>query len=498
MLSLIWALGFIILVSAFPLDASTNSPQQLNVGTGRTFPLLVNQKKSRRELYFRQDMVLVEDAIRQKLPLSTEKMADNTEGTALVNQDGHDISYYIQVKIGSKGDKSTVNPFNLVVDTGSFYTWVYSQNCTSAECSAHNRFNVADSTSAQVTNDQFSIAYTSGNVAGTVAIDTMSFSGFTSPQHFGLANDIDSSFSNFPIDGIMGLPPMDKSPDTFPGIISTLYKQSLISTRVFGINLGRGADSQDQGSFTIGGLDDSKYTGNISYTPALNNSQFWELPVANTFIDGSKVDFGGSRTALIDTGTTLLIMSPADALKVHSFMAGSQTDGSNFVIPCNTTISLSFEFSGRQWPVSPSDYVGASYNEESGLCISNIQGIQFDNNRWIFGDVFLKNVYSVYDMESLQVGFANKSISSTDVTPEGTYQYLPNNSTSSSPSSQGTNQGSSSKGSTASPSGSAASQSSSSASSSPSHATSGAASACSSRGAILAMVAVVVGLVCIH
>lgn len=496
MLSLIWALGFLILVSASPLDSastptdSAGSAAPLNVGTGRTFPLLVNQKKSRRELYFRQGMVLVEDAIRQKLPFSTEKVVENTEGTALVNQDGHDISYYIQVKIGSKGDKSAVAPFNLVVDTGSFYTWVYSQNCSSTECNAHHRFNVADSSSAQVTKNQFSIAYTSGNVDGTIATDTLSFSGFSSPQHFGLANDIDSSFSSFPIDGIMGLPPMDKSPDTFPGIINTLHQQALISTRVFGINLGRGADSEDQGSFTIGGLDESKFTGNITYTPALNNSQFWELPVANTYIDGSKVDFGGSRTALIDTGTTLLIMSPADALKVHSFMAGSQTDGSNFVIPCNTTLPLSFEFSGRQWAVSPADYVGGSYNQQSGLCISNIQGIQFDNNRWIFGDVFLKNVYSVYDMESLQVGFANKSISKTDVTPEGTFQYLSNNSTSSPPSSQASNQPSTP--------GSSSKQGSASSSSSPSHATSGAASASRSAQLVVAVAVVVLGFVCIH
>jgi hypothetical protein len=428
MLSFVWAFAFLCLVYGLPITSSeTSSKNLVNVGTSKTFPLKAstpsNVKRSLR--VHRNDMILVDDVIKGKQAL--EKLnnvaVSPSQGTALVDQDGHDISYYIEVTIGSSNDASSKKPFNLVVDTGSFYTWVYSINCTSSVCSSHNRLDPANSGSLEITNKDFSIAYTSGSVDGIVVQDTLSYAGFSSPQYFGLAATVDSSLANFPIDGIMGLPANDKSPDSFPGVINTLYSQQLIKDRIFSINLGRANNSKDEGSFTIGGVDTSKYTGDITYINILSQETgFWELGVEGTYVNGYKIDFG-SRSAIIDTGTTLLIMSPDDALKVHGFISGSQTDGSNFVIPCNTTMELEFEFGGKKWAISSQDYIGSVYSEADKLCISNIQGIQFDNNKWIFGDVFLKNVYSVYNMEKQQVGFASKSESPTEVTPDKTFVY---------------------------------------------------------------------------
>lgn len=434
MLRFVWVIALLLLVAGVPAISAvgTNTLQQRsatsdqNIGTSRTFPLKSTQKLNKRSLYMHSvDMIMVADVVSGKLalqPIEANTTSGDT-GTALVDQDGHDISYYIEVKIGTIGDKSTNTTYNLVVDTGSFYTWVYGVSCTSSDCAAHSRLDPSDSSSINVTSDQFSISYTSGSVQGMIAIDTLSYAGFSSPMHFGLASTVDSSFADFPIDGIMGLPGKDKSPDSFPGVINTLFNQSLISERVFGINLGRGSNENDEGSFTIGGIDSSKYTGDIVYTPSIANSDFWELEVGGTFINDFEVDFGGSRTAIIDTGTTLLIMAPDDALKLHSHISGSQTDGSNFVIPCNTTMLLQFEFNGVKWTVSPEDYIGNVYSESDGTCISNIQGIQFSDNRWIFGDVFLKNMYSVYNMDTQQVGFANKTIGATNVTPDLTYVF---------------------------------------------------------------------------
>ncbi|KAF5108922.1 hypothetical protein DV453_001863 [Geotrichum candidum] len=436
MLRFLWAFAFFSLVYGLPIaspeTSTTNndnnsSKSSVNVGTSKTFPLKAstpsNSKRSLR--VHRNNMILVDDVIQGKQAL--EKLnnvaVSPSQGTALVDQDGHDISYYIEVTVGSSTDASSKKPFNLVVDTGSFYTWVYSINCTSSVCTSHNRLDPTDSESLEITNKDFSIAYTSGAVEGIVVQDILSYSGFSSPQYFGLAATVDSSLANFPIDGIMGLPANDKSPDSFPGVINTLYSQKLIKDRIFSINLGRANNLKDEGSFTIGGIDASKHTGDITYIDILSQETgFWELNVEGTYVNGYKVDFG-SRSAIIDTGTTLLIMAPDDALKIHGFISGSQTDGSNFVIPCNTTMELEFEFGGKKWAVSSQDYIGSVYSEAENLCISNIQGIQFDNNNWIFGDVFLKNVYSVYNMETQQVGFANKSESPTEVTPDKTFVY---------------------------------------------------------------------------
>jgi hypothetical protein len=426
--------------SAASTPVSTSSSSSNNVGTSKTYPLKASQKISKRELAIRSanfspiDTFLVEG----KLAVDPDSniTTPGNEGTTLVEQDGHDISYYVEVELGTIDKESkNMKVFNLVVDTGSFYTWVYGMNCDSSECSAHARFDPNESATVETTNKNFSIAYTSGTVEGVVTKDVFSFAGFQSPQQFGLASVVDSSFAHFPIDGILGLPAKDKSPKEFQGIVSTLYSQNLISRPIFGINLGRGSDSQDEGSLSIGGIDKSKYTGDITYIPLTtgDSSLFWEIPVGGLFIEGYSIDFEDTRTAIVDTGTTLLIMPPKDALKLHGYISGTRTDGSNFVIPCDTSLKLELEFNGKKFVISPEDYVGVAYSkaddnkESTPLCISNIQGIQFDNNRWILGDVFLKNVYSVYDMEQHQVGFGTKATSETKETAPNSFVYAMQN-----------------------------------------------------------------------
>lgn len=429
------------LLAAICMATDVLGDASANVGTARTFPLktanVSESSMSRRDLLLSTrsevSMILVEQVVSGgKVVLADGSASSSTTGTALVNQDGSDISYYIEVKAGTQSSNSSAlndtTTYNLIVDTGSFYTWVYSQDCSTTQCSTHTRFDSGQSETLELTGSNFSISYTSGAVSGKVANDMMGFAGFLSPQYFGLAETIDSTFANFPIDGIMGLPAGDRDPDNFPGVVNTLLKQGLIEDRVFGVNLARAQDQNDEGSFTLGGIDSAKYTGDLAYYPVVSNSVFWEIAVAGTFMNGSEVDFGegARRTAIIDTGTTLIIMAPSDALKLHAYISGSQTDGSNFVVPCNTTLELSFSFTtnssrNSQWTVGPADYIGGIYDENNGLCISNIQGIQFDDNRMILGDVFLKNVYSVYDMDQQVVGFANKSLGSTEVTPDSSF-----------------------------------------------------------------------------
>lgn len=354
---------------------------------------------------------------------------------------GHDLSYYVQIQLGSAAQnqrQSIQKVYNLLVDTGSFYTWVYGPTCTAQQCLAHNRFDPSTSSTfaagsaggnSDGQNDQstaFAITYGSGSVTGSIVNDSLALAGFKCPQKFGLAEAVDDHFAAFaPFDGMLGLPAADKSPAEFPGVVSTLAQQGLIARRVFSVSLGKSTDATDEGSLTIGGVDSSKYSGEVVYLPTVqgkdsavagnsNRALLWEILVSGFYLDGFAVDFGPeTRTAIVDTGTTLLIMTPADALKFHSYIEFSRTDGSNFVVPCNTSMQVELEFNGARFKVAPEDYVGVPYTGGGGsggadFCISNVQGIQFETNQWILGTVFLKNVYTVFDMDARQVGFANK------------------------------------------------------------------------------------------
>jgi hypothetical protein len=347
-------------------------------------------------------MVLVADVLSGKSPIMKSDAA-----TGIVSQPGHDISYYLDVQIAGQN-------FSLIIDTGSYYTWVYGANCTSSACTSHNQYNT--SSTAEVSSNNFSIKYTTSTVDGTIVNDVVSFAGFETRIDFGAASSAGNTFASFAIDGIVGLSANDYSPETFPSILTTLKNQSLIDERVFGVNLGRSADPNDEGSITFGGVDSSKYNGDIVYTDLQNHPTFWQIDVESTVLNGQVINFA-NKSAIVDTGTTLIIMPPDDALKLHGQIPGSETDGTNFAIPCNTTVTLEFQFGGVLWPITSQDFIGGPTQNDKTMCATNVQGLTLQDENWVLGDVFLKTVYTVFDMDNQRVGFANKTIGKTDGTP---------------------------------------------------------------------------------
>jgi hypothetical protein len=72
-------------------------------------------------------------------------------------------------------------------------------------------------------------------------------------------------------------------------------------------------------------------------------------------------------------------------------------------VPCDTASALAFVFGPQSYNISTADWVGGKL--ASGLCQSKIVGRQtFNESQWLVGDVFLKNVYSVFDFEKNRVG----------------------------------------------------------------------------------------------
>ncbi|KAA8909821.1 hypothetical protein TRICI_004354 [Trichomonascus ciferrii] len=339
---------------------------------------------------------------------SSEKSSTNS-----IDQDGSDIAYYMDFTIADQN-------FSLIVDTGSYYTWVYGANCKSDACKNRHQYGQNNSSSTKNTTEKFSITYSTGVVKGNVVNDKAQFGGFDTRINFGVAQEAGDTFASFPIDGLLGLSAKDES-EKAPGVITTLKKQGLIDKRVFGINLGRSWDPKDEGGITFGGVDESKYSGDISYTKVeSSNSLLWNLPLDGAYLYGKKIDFGEKRSCIVDTGTTLIVMPKDDAKKVHEKIDGMHTDGENYAVPCNTNVTFEFEFNGKKWAMSSKDFIGPELDENDGYCATNIQGLDIPNQskQWILGDAFLKSVYSVFDMDNQKVGFAKKSSSKTNETPK--------------------------------------------------------------------------------
>lgn len=315
-----------------------------------------------------------------------------------INQDGSDFSYFSTMKFGSKGQS-----MYMLIDTGSANTWVMGQDCTSKACSIHNLFGAADSTTlATSANNKWTLTYGTGQVSGVVASDTVSFANFTFNMGFGLATTASDDFNNYPMDGILGLGRATSNELGTPTVMDTLAKQGKLANNVVGIHLNRAADNTKDGEITFGGVDNSKYSGSISYTQTSNTAS-WEIPVDDALVNGNACKFVGKK-AIVDTGTSYMLMPPTDAQTLHSLIPGSSQAGEIFTVPCNTNANVQVSFNGVKYSISTKDYVGRN-NGTANVCASNIIGHQaFGPDEWILGDVFLKNVYTVFDFDQGRIG----------------------------------------------------------------------------------------------
>lgn len=110
----------------------------------------------------------------------------------------------------------------------------------------------------------------------------------------------------------------------------------------------------------------------------------------------------------IDTGTTLLLLDSSIVTAYYKKVTGSQNSSSagGYIFPCSATLpDFTVTINGYD-AVVPGKYINfAPVSTGSSSCYGGIQsnsGIGFS----IFGDIFLKSQYVVFDSEGPRLGFA--------------------------------------------------------------------------------------------
>ena len=298
---------------------------------------------------------------------------------------------------------STGKSMYMLIDTGTANTWVMGADCSSGPCLNHTTFGAEDSNTLQATNTKFNLAYGTGTVSGVVVNDTVMVGGFSIPLSFGSASVVSDEFSYYPIDGILGLG--RRAPDTlgFRTVMETIDTKKLLKRNLLGINLQRNDDGNIDGELNFGSPDTTKYIGDLSYTNTVSDKKRWEIPIDDASVNGVACNFSG-KTAIIDTGTTYVILPPEDAQRLHDLVPGSQRAGEFFNIPCSSSLPVQIIISSILYNISAKDYVGDPIKDEN-MCSSNIIGkITLGSDQWLFGDVFLKNVYTVLDFDGDRIG----------------------------------------------------------------------------------------------
>ncbi|KAI7870127.1 aspartic peptidase domain-containing protein [Spinellus fusiger] len=388
--------------------------------------------------------------------------------------------------------------------------WVPSTQCPAQVC-PYTRFDSTTSSTFTPTNQSFSITYGIGNVNGTYATDTIHLAGgAVSNQQFGLASTSQNILTNPTTVGSNGggsAPPKDSGPNAVVGngilgmgfpqlttaansggnpyypVIFNMVDQKIISNPIFSIYMNRADASGWAGEIILGGVDSSKYSGDIVYLPVaflapssssgsssssnqiLNNYKgyyYWMV-----FGQGLSVTNNGVTTNfnlpsvgafIIDTGTTLTYLPQNMANSIVNAVAGSNgfkldTSSSTYLVDCNAvqskaTIQLRMSPSskGTSSPVILSVPASnliipldAATADKASVCIfgiapANSGGVSLSSQMYLIGDSVLRSAYLAFDMGGKRIGFAAANGVGGSVTTNGTIPQSQNNANGMSPS----------------------------------------------------------------
>lgn len=166
------------------------------------------------------------------------------------------------------------------------------------------------------------------------------------------------------------------------------------------------------GTYDFGFIDDSKYTGNITYTAVNTTQGFWNF-TSTGYQFGSAAFTATPLPGIADTGTTLLYLPDSILSRYYATIpnSGFTFFFGGYYIPCSATDSLpdfTFGVEGARITI-PGRYV--NYSPLLGqLCFAGIQPSD-DIGVNIFGDVALKSAYVVFEGdETPRLGFASKTL----------------------------------------------------------------------------------------
>ncbi|RPD60612.1 aspartic peptidase A1 [Lentinus tigrinus ALCF2SS1-7] len=419
-------LGFALFSSAFPLSplshgqgnnaadhSFVSNASPVTLGVARRF----NSVGSSNVLKFDQARAR---ALRQRT--QTDSSSAPAEDADIYSMDvvSQVVAYVMEVGIGDPPQT-----YNLLVDTGSSNTWV----------GANKAKPFVRTPSSQFTGSAFEVQYGSGLVGGLEVIDTVTLApGLTlHNQSIGVA-DLAKGFDG--MDGILGrvdsfwigpegLTFGSFSPDVYkcvPTVTDTAWSSGLLDDYEVGISF-RPSNTYDNknGQLTFGGVDATKYTGELHYTPITSTkpaSAFVGVDQSLIYGDVYPKVILDNAAGILDTGTTLILIA-SDAFERYQNVTGGVPDDDVGLLRITpeqyaNLDSLYFNIGGEVYELIPNAQIWPrTLNEAIGgspdaiyLIVNDLGSMAGGGLDFINGMSFLERFYMVYDVGGSRAGLA--------------------------------------------------------------------------------------------
>lgn len=317
-------------------------------------------------------------------------------------KDYANAQYYGTIHIGTPPQEFTV-----IFDTGSSNLWVPKVHCKNCGYwfinGGKSKYDQSKSSSFKKDGSDFHIQYGSGDVKGYFSNDSVTLADdiVVTNQMFAEvenAGGLGMGYMMGKFDGILGLGFEGLSLGGAKTVFKNAIDENIVAEKIFAFDLG----DNKEGELTFGGYDDSKFTGEISWV-TLSEPKYWQID-----LDDIKAgSFSSGKTnGIVDSGTSLITGPSTEITRIASSVGATPNLLGQYTIDCakvSTLPNLEFHINGKNYPVPGKDLVIQS----GGTCLFALMGMDIPSGpKWILGDVFMRQYYTIFDYGNARVGLA--------------------------------------------------------------------------------------------
>merc|ERR1712002_235175 len=197
-----------------------------------------------------------------------------------------------------------------------------------------NRYDSGKSSTYKANGTKFEIQYGSGSMSGFLSTDSVCIAGVcVTDQTFAEAtHEPGLAFIAAKFDGILGMGFPQISVLGVTPVFDNMVEQSVVEEPVFSFWLNRDPNAEHGGELILGGSDEQYYTGEMTYVP-VERKGYWEIKMdaMNSNSNNSSgnsttnnVGCSGGCTAIVDTGSSLLVGPTAETNAINKMIGGKE------------------------------------------------------------------------------------------------------------------------------------------------------------------------------
>ena len=316
-------------------------------------------------------------------------------------------------------------------DSGSSDTWVFNTNLPAQAQQGHTIYDPTQSSTFQLLEGStFNITYGDSSFAsGPVGVDTVDIGGSTVDQQaIGIPDVVADSFvTDSASNGLVGLA-FSQLNTIEPQQQQTFFANVItdLSQPVFTAQLKGG----EVGAYEFGRIDTTAFTGDLATVPVDSSRGFWEVDSAAAAVNGQNISIPNGK-AIVDTGTSLMLVTDEMLIGYWNQVPDAQLsqDVGGVIFPCNSQLpDLQVAIGDSYMATIPGEGLNFSAvgKDNTGtdckmmlppkrcsltiilVCFGGLQsnqGLGFS----IYGDVFFKSQFVVFDGSGPSVGIAPHS-----------------------------------------------------------------------------------------